>query len=647
MLFLEIKEKSMKYLFFVWLGVTSLCSFGQLINSPINVSDITQSGLTLSWTNSIQANSYIRYGYTRNLEIGVLSGGITLTPSIQISGAPASQLIYAQAVSENGATISQTDTLVFVTASQSSGKMTTYFNRPVDHDYASEASNQAVRLTNLIDDTLIQFIGRATETLDITIYNVGAPTANLSDIVAAINSAHLNGVQVRIIYNEDTGNAGLANLLPAIPRLISPVPQFPNGFGLMHNKFVVADARSTNHQKPYVWTGSTNWTTQQINTDANNVIIVQDKSLALAYTLEFEEMWGGTGMTPNPALSRFGPNKKDNTPHVFSVNGKRVECYFSPSDGTNARIIQAINEATDDLIVNTMLITRSDIASTINFRHFSGSNVGVLVNHENETTQFETLHSVLKGRVADYSTSTGVLHHKLLIGNSFSGNNPFVLTGSHNWSSSAEQRNDENTLIIYDADIANQYVQEFMGRYVPIVTPLAQNDYADAVQNYPWTLDVTENDQFFKTTDPYVVIVTEPTKGIAVAHDDRFISYTADAGYQGTDSLQYAVCNRAFLDYCDTAWIYYNVALTGMDEWSKFTQVFPNPAAETIFIQAEGLRDYSLVSSEGRVVKIGRNVDSSVTIQLSVQDLAAGVYHLELIHQSGSRTVHKISIVHQ
>jgi hypothetical protein len=34
-----------------------------------------------------------------------------------------------------------------------------------------------------------------------------------------------------------------------------------------------------------------------------------------------------------------------------------------------------------------------------------------------------------------------------------------------NWSSSADERNDENTLIIHNQDIANQYYQEFVKRW--------------------------------------------------------------------------------------------------------------------------------------------------------------------------------------
>jgi hypothetical protein len=39
---------------------------------------------------------------------------------------------------------------------------------------------------------------------------------------------------------------------------------------------------------------------------------------------------------------------------------------------------------------------------------------------------------------------------------------PLVLTGSHNWSSGAQTTNDENTVVVHDARVANLYLQEFM-----------------------------------------------------------------------------------------------------------------------------------------------------------------------------------------
>ncbi len=64
------------------------------------------------------------------------------------------------------------------------------------------------------------------------------------------------------------------------------------------------------------------------------------------------------------------------------------------------------------------------------------------------------------------TTESGILHHKVLIADALQTNsNPVVLTGSHNWSNNAEIRNDENTLILYDANIANLYYQEFSQRF--------------------------------------------------------------------------------------------------------------------------------------------------------------------------------------
>ena len=58
------------------------------------------------------------------------------------------------------------------------------------------------------------------------------------------------------------------------------------------------------------------------------------------------------------------------------------------------------------------------------------------------------------------------MHHKYAIVDYNSSNSdPIVLTGSHNWSTSAETKNDENTLIIHDLFVANEFYEEFTSRY--------------------------------------------------------------------------------------------------------------------------------------------------------------------------------------
>ncbi|HET9130598.1 MAG TPA: phospholipase D-like domain-containing protein, partial [Terriglobia bacterium] len=67
---------------------------------------------------------------------------------------------------------------------------------------------------------------------------------------------------------------------------------------------------------------------------------------------------------------------------------------------------------------------------------------------------------------AGHSVVTGLFHHKYaVVDGATDVSDPLVITGSHNWSSAAENDNDENTLIIHSGDVARQYVQEFSERY--------------------------------------------------------------------------------------------------------------------------------------------------------------------------------------
>ncbi len=439
------------------------------ITSPLMVDNISTSGFDLSWTTDVAGSTEIFYGNTPLLELGHMSvPGDTVDHKIHISGPPA-EIFYVRAFSVYNADTAMTTTKVFATVSNSTGEMKVYFNRTVDHSVS--LGTNAVQLPNAIDDTVIAYIGRAKYSIDMTIYNFN--NQNISNISTALNNAYNSGIEVRVIFDGDANNTGISQLDPGIHALASPVAQvWPSDTGIMHNKFLVFDAGSIDHNDPIVWTGATNFTDGQINTDPNDVIIIQDKSLAMAYTLEFEEMWGSQGLAPDPALSRFGYRKEDNTPHEFIIGGNRVECYFSPSDGVNGKIIETIQGADNNLYVNTMLITRSDIGYAIRDQHNTGVGAQVLVNNQGgcSSTVVGTLESNLGSNFKEYGEA-GILHHKLMIVDQASpADDPLVLTGCHNWSSSADERNDENTLIVHNQDIANQYYQEFIKRWGYAVT---------------------------------------------------------------------------------------------------------------------------------------------------------------------------------
>jgi phosphatidylserine/phosphatidylglycerophosphate/cardiolipin synthase-like enzyme len=323
---------------------------------------------------------------------------------------------------------------------------------------------EAEYLPEELDDELIKYIDQAEESIDLALYNLN--NSGISDITAALNNAHQRSVVVRAVYDGDVNASGMQSLNSEIGKLASPHSSYPY-YGIMHNKFVVIDAESSDPDKAVVWTGSTNFSYNQINTDANNVIVIQDQSLAMAYRLEFEEMFGSPGPQPDPDLARFGPDKSDNTPHEFIIGGSRVECYFSPTDGTHQQILNNIESAGNSIHVATMLITKQDIGNALVSLSDQGREVQVLINDYDQYG--EPIVNTLKASLGEdvrLHGEAGILHHKyMIVDHDNAGSDPLVLTGSHNWSESARIRNDENTLVIHDQGIANAYYQEFVPRF--------------------------------------------------------------------------------------------------------------------------------------------------------------------------------------
>jgi hypothetical protein len=447
-----------------FLFLFSVCVSAQInIVSQPTVSNISNTGFTVTWTTDVQGTTSLKYGHTTAFELGVITGASNVTThTVNVSGT-ASQVFYVQGYSSDGSNTTYSDTKIFMTASNSSGVIKCYFTRSVDTSVANPAGNYAKQLLNAIDDTAAAYINRAQATLDIAIYNLDN-SSSATTIINAINSAYNRGVRVRLIYEAGNSNTGLPLLNSAIPTLGSPQS---SSYGIMHNKFMIADANASDANLPVVWTGSTNWTNEQLLQDCNNVIILQDQSLAIGYTMEFEEMWGGSSANPNLALSVFGPFKTDNTPHEYIVGGKRVENYFSPSDGTNSHLIQTIQNAQNNIFFNVLVMTRTDVATAIANAASAGAYTAGMVNDTGSQysgTCFQTIASVVGNRMMLYN-GTYLLHHKYLMEDVNTSNDPLIWTGSHNWSNSAEQRNDENVVVVHDQSITNQYYQEFIQRF--------------------------------------------------------------------------------------------------------------------------------------------------------------------------------------
>ncbi len=616
-----------------FISLLTLNAFSSSITSEPEVADLDTNSITISWSTDDALYSGIAWGYTSDLEQDTIVSSTSGTEHrMEIENLEPSTLIYMLAFSYSGSdTVKADDVILGMTASKSSGDIKVYFVSTVDTSVA--ITEMALQVEDAIADTLVNYINRAAHTIDMAIYNLD--TYNDSEIATALNNAYNRGVTIRVVYNESTANYGIAKLNSGIGKIESPSD---SDYGIMHNKFVVFDVNSVD--SAIVWTGSTNFTSQQLNTDANDVIILQDQSLAKAYTIEFNEMFGSETATPNESAAKFGFDKEDNTPHDFIIGGKKVESYFSPSDNTESHIIDVINSAENELHIATMLITRADIANAIEDAYDAGADTKIIMDDIDSYTQDNILVNALG---ADFRTmgESGTMHHKyMIVDHSSNDSDPQVLTGCHNWSSAANNKNDENTLIVHDQTIANLYYQEFVNRFangeIVAAEPMCladtfyytEEDYADI------TISVTDNDSL--VGDVSMEIASESGQAVITINSDNSITYRPKIGFtEGIDTFRYQFCSDEYYGLCGDALVTIYVgdqtnAVSSITASSN-TKIYPNVSGGVYtFTSDQDMQKVSVINAAGQVVytqDVSMIFSALSEYEIDLSDQPEGMYY--------------------
>jgi phosphatidylserine/phosphatidylglycerophosphate/cardiolipin synthase-like enzyme len=442
---------------------------GVAIIGPVTQTNITTSSFDLNWVTNNTGDSQVNYGLTPSLGQTVFVNESVTNHVVNIPGLQPGTIYYASVTSSNADGSSTSSVRPYATKSLSSGEIRTYFTRQVDNSYAT--IENAVSLGSATNDTIAAYILRAQQSVDIAIYNFTDDAV----IANAINNRYNAGVQVRVIGDGSTGQLGFPLLNPGIPK-IERINA--SGTGIMHNKFLIVDADS--EANSWVFTGSTNWTDNNMSTDFNNIIIFQDQSIARGYRLEFEEMWGGSGAQPGNPNGVFGADKTNNTPlqYVLGPNDIRVESYFSPTDNANGAIIKTMQTTDANLDYAILAFTRADIADAIIAEDdlFLVLVRGMMEQTSDPASEFAYLQAAGQD-IRSHEDIQYDLHHKYcIVDHSNLNSDPTVLTGSHNWSSAAQTTNDENTVVVHDARVANLFLQEFMATWSLVSVEDAENN---------------------------------------------------------------------------------------------------------------------------------------------------------------------------
>ena len=135
-----------------------------------------------------------------------------------------------------------------------------------------------------------------------------------------------------------------------------------------------------------------------------------------------------------------------------------LEVYFSPDDGVLNHLVALVNAAQHSVDFMAYSFTSDELAQALLERAAAGVQVrGVFEADQyssNVGTEFDRLWAA--GLAVTLDGNPDHMHHKVLI-----IDGQIVVTGSYNFSANAEERNDENVLVIYSAVVADQFLAEF------------------------------------------------------------------------------------------------------------------------------------------------------------------------------------------
>ncbi len=275
-----------------------------------------------------------------------------------------------------------------------------------------------------IDNRMIEDITHAQRRIRVAIYHLTS-----EPLTEALIDAHRSGIDVEV-YTDD-GHAGDTEMVALKNGGISVRDDGDDG-ALMHDKFMIIDSQ-------IVWSGSTNYTPSAFYKNDENAVRIEDAVVAATYAKEFEALYTHAAVVPQPYTS------------------DALEIYFSPENDFRGRMLTLIDHATTSIHFLIFSFTNRAIADALIRAAHRGVEVKGVFDKGwsgNRYSKDEYLSDA--GIDVAYDANPYTLHDKVMI---LDGKT--VITGSYNFTNSANDRNAENALVIHKEAIADVYENAF------------------------------------------------------------------------------------------------------------------------------------------------------------------------------------------
>ena len=268
---------------------------------------------------------------------------------------------------------------------------------------------------------------------------------DLEEVANALIAARGRGVEVQwvtddeygIEADEDEGN----HLFDQMEKAGIQVKDDQRG-GLMHNKFWIFDGK-------LVWTGSTNITQNGTLLNNNNVILVDSREVAEIYEREFQEMWS------DDQFGTTSPSTVDQ--QNVKIGDSTILVRFAAEDDVSTLLAELLGRAQSEIRFMAFSFTDDDMGGSILQQAKNGVSVAGIFEQRGSLTEYSEFPILYcNGLSVRLDGNPRTMHHKVLI-----IDRQIVVTGSYNFSSNADNSNDENVIMIDNSQIAGEYLKEF------------------------------------------------------------------------------------------------------------------------------------------------------------------------------------------
>ncbi|UTW66470.1 DUF1669 domain-containing protein [bacterium SCSIO 12643] len=164
-----------------------------------------------------------------------------------------------------------------------------------------------------------------------------------------------------------------------------------------------------------------------------------------------------TDLIPTPNLIDWIESVTKLTLVLDDEKIEKSRVYFSPGSECKNAIIHHIQQARSNLKICLFTISDNDISSEIVDAHLRGINVQIITDDQKMYDMGSDIRLFRKRNIPiKVDCHYGHMHHKFCI-----IDNEHVITGSYNWTKSAEDRNYENIIINTELNIIKAFENEF------------------------------------------------------------------------------------------------------------------------------------------------------------------------------------------